>query len=118
MMYFCHYTYEASKHPKFLNEACKLLTDADGKLFINVQDVEILAIKVRQALEKDKPKGSTSAANKHTTHDGEIVIDVYATALKDVNSVGRAHFRPVSANVTYDLDDEDFIEVKLKMEEK
>lgn len=117
MMYYCHYTYEASKHPKFLNEACKLLTDAGGKLFINVQDVEILAIKVRQALEEAKPKGSTANVNKHTT-DGEITINVYATALKDVTSVGRAYFKPVRAIVTYDLDDEDFIEVKLKMEEK
>ena len=117
MMYFCHYTYEASKHPKFLNEACKLLTSADGKLFIDVQDVEILAIKVRQALEKDMPKGSTANVNKHTT-DGEITINVYATALKDVTSVGRAYFKPVRAFVTYDMDKQDFVEVKLKMEVK
>ena len=118
MMYYCHYTYEASKHPKFLNDTCKLLTDADGKLFIDVQDVEILAIKVRKALEKAMPKGSTAKADKHTTNEGEITINVYANVVNDAPSVGRAYFKPVRAIVTYDLDDEDFVEFKLKMEVK
>lgn len=116
-MYFCYYTFEASQHPKFLDEAINLLTQAQNKVSLQSGDVEILAIKVRQALEEAKPKGSTANVNKHTT-DGEITINVYATALKDVTSVGRAYFKPVRAIVTYDLDDEDFIEVKLKMEEK
>ena len=117
MMYFCSRAERAAHHPKYLTDAIALLTAADAKLFIDVQDVEILAIKVRQALEKAMPKSSTAHVNRHDALYGAIHIGLYATDHSET-PVASARFQPVSAIVTYDLDDEDFIEVKLKMEEK
>ena len=115
-MYFCHYTFEGT-HPKYMNEAMRLLTSADGKIFIDYGDVEILAFKVREALDAAKPKGSTAYVHKHVPDKGDINISIYANNHTD-NSIGRAHFKPVRSFVTWDMDDEKFIEVKLKMEEK
>ena len=115
-MYFCHYTFEASQHPKFLDEAIHLLTDAKNKVFIDSNDVEVLAFKVREALEAAKPKGSTANVSLDVPDRGDIYIYVYKDNGGD-NSVGRAHFAPVRAFTTYDLDEEQFIEVKLKREE-
>ena len=115
-MYFCHYTFGASQHPKFLDEAIRLLTSAQNKLFICSSDVEVLALKVREALEAARPKGSTAHVYKHVPDRGDINISVYKDESSE-NSVGRAHFAPVRAITTYDLDEGQFIEVKLKMEE-
>ena len=116
-MYFCYYTFEASQHPKFLDEAIRLLTDAQNKIFIDSNDVEVLAFKVREVLEAAKPKGSTAHVCKHVPNEGNIQISIYAKDSCD-NSVGRAYFAPVRAFVTWDMDDEKFIEVKLKREEE
>ncbi|MBR1787636.1 MAG: hypothetical protein IJ762_04260 [Bacteroidaceae bacterium] len=116
-MYFCHYTFEGSKHPKFLDEAIHLLTSAQNKVFIDSNDVEILAFKVKEALETAKPKGSTAHVYKHVPDNGDINVSVYKDEASE-NSVGRAHFAPVRAFVTWDMDDEKFIEVDLTKKEK
>ncbi len=115
-MYFCHYVFAASVHPKFLNEAIRLLTGAENKVFIDSGDVEILAFKVEDALVKARPRSSTACITKHVPDTGNILIDIYANNRTDT-SIARAQFAPVRAFTTWDLDEGRFIEVKLKMEE-
>lgn len=115
-MYFCYYTFEASGCPKFMREALDLLTAAQGKVFLDSGDVEILAFKVKKALEASMHKGSTAKVEKHVPDSGTIRIDIYKDDHSDT-SVGRAYFAPVRTFTTYDLDKQEFIEVKLKMEE-
>ena len=95
----------------------RLLTSAQNKVFIDSNDVEILAFKVREALDAAKPKGSTAHVYKHVPYKGDINVSVYKDEASE-NSIGRAHFAPVRGFVTWDIDDEKFIEVKLKMEEE
>lgn len=116
-MYYCHYTFEGSNRPKFMGEALRLLTDAQGKVFLDSNDVEILAFQVKKALLEAKPKGSTAHVDKYVSDERTIQIDIYKDDHSDT-SVGRAHFSAVRAFTTYDLDEKQFIEVKLKMEEK
>lgn len=115
-MYFCYYTFAANSCPKFMGEALDLLTAAQGKVFLDSNDVEILAFKVKKALMEAKPKCSTAKVEKHVPDSGTICIDIYKDDHSDT-SIGRAYFAPVRAFTTYDLDEKRFIEVKLKMEE-
>lgn len=117
-MYFCYYTFEASNRPKFMGEALDLLTGARGKIFLDRNDVEVLAFQVRKALQANKPKSNTAYVEKHVPDEGCVTIEIYKDDHSDTPSVGRAHFSPVRGFTTYDLDEERFIEVKLKMEEK
>lgn len=117
-MYYCHYTFAANSCPKFMGEALGLLTGARGKIFLDSNDVEILAFQVKKALLEAKPKGRTAHVEKHVPDSGTICIDIYKDDHSDTPSVGRAHFSPVRGFTTYDLDEKRFIEVKLKMEEK
>jgi len=116
-MYYCHYTFEAGGCPKYMREAIDLLTGARGKIFLDSNDVEILAFQVKKALLEAKPKGSTAKVEKHVPDSGTICVSIYKDDHSDT-SVGRAHFSPVRGFTTYDLDERRFIEVKLKMEEK
>lgn len=116
MMYYCHYTFEAAQHPKFLDGAIRLLTDARHKMFLDRNDVKVLAVRVREALEAARPKGSTAHVSTDVPDRGDICIYVY-NGDAGYNSVGRAHFSPVRAFVTFDPDKQQFIGVKLKMEE-
>ena len=115
-MCYCNYTFAANSCPKFMGEALRLLTDAQGKVFLDSYDVEILAFQVKKALLEAKPKGSTAHVDKHVSDERTIQIDIYKDDHSDT-SVGRAYFSAVRAFTTYDLDEKRFIEVKLKMEE-
>lgn len=115
-MYFCYYTFEGSNRPKFLDEAMQILTGAQGTVFLQSSDVEILASRVKDSLMEAKPKCSTAHVTKHVPDSGTIRIDIYKDDHSDT-SIGRAYFAPVRAFTTYDLDEKRFIEVKLKMEE-
>ena len=115
-MYFCYYTFAANSCPKFMGEALDLLTGARGKIFLDSNDVEVLAFQVRKALQANKPKCSTAHSTKHVPDSGTICIDIYKDDHSDT-SIGRAYFAPVRSFTTYDLDKQEFIEVKLKMEE-
>lgn len=117
-MYYCHYTFEANSCPKFMRNALDLLTGARGKIFLDSNDVEILAFQMKKALLEAKPKGSTAHLDKHVSDERTIQIDIYKDDHSDTTSVGRAYFSAVRGFTTYDLDEKRFIEVKLKMEEK
>jgi len=115
-MYFCHYTFEANGCPKYMREAMQILTGAQGTVFLQSSDVEILASRVKDALMESKPKCSTAHVTKHVPDTGSIQIDIYKDDHSDT-SIGRAYFAPVRSFTTYDLDEKRLIEVKLKMEE-
>ena len=117
MMYFCHYTFEASQHPKFLQAAIDMLLQAEGMVFRDAQDVEVLAIKARQALEKAKPKGNTSRLDYSLLDSGEITIYVYSASNLE-NSVGRAIFKPVRKVVTFSTSTQAWKELKIKWFDK
>ena len=100
MMYFCNYTFRATKHPKFLQTAIDILMQAQYKAFRDANDVEILALQARKALEEARPKGNTAHLHYNTAGEGTISVSIYAAEGKDC-SIGRAHFMPVRKVVTF-----------------
>lgn len=100
MMYFCHYTFRATKHPKFLQAAIDILMQAQNKAFRDANDVEILALQARKALEEARPKGNTAHLHYNTAGEGTISVSIYAAEDKDC-SIGRANFMPVRKVVTF-----------------
>lgn len=110
-MYFCHYTFEATKHPKFLQPAIDILMQADGKAFRDRNDVEILGAKAREALKAATPKGSSAYLYCNYTNEGDITIHIHA-ANDAGNSVARAYFKPIRGFVRYDVDAKEWKELK------
>lgn len=100
MMYFCDYTFRATKHPKFLQAAIDILMQAQYKAFRDASDVEILALQARKALEEVRSKGNTAHLTYYTTAEGKICVSIYPAESKDF-SIGRAHFTPVRKVVTF-----------------
>lgn len=113
MMYFCHYTFEASKHPKFLDKAIAMLMQAEGKVFLDENDVEMLGYKVSLEVSTSSPGRSDAFVSYGNPAKGQSCISVYAKR-SDGNSVGRALFKPIKDIVTYDLDKKDFVHVEPK----
>lgn len=117
MMYFCHYTFEASQHPKFYNEALRLLTGVKDKAFMAKVDVRALADLVKKRLEEDKPKGSPARLDVTVSTDGGIQMTL--TSGRDTDTdIGRAWFCPIKAFWSYDPHKGHFIGVTLKREEE
>lgn len=102
MMYFCNYTFEASKHSKYLQPAIDILMQADSKAFRDCNDVEILAVNARQALEKAKPKGNSAYLAYNDTDKGDITICIFA-ANDGSSGVARAFFKPIRGFVTFSI---------------
>ena len=109
MMYFCHYTFEASKHPKYLDKAIAMLMQAESKVFLDENDVEILGRKVSMEVTTSCPERSDAYVSYGYPANGHTCISVYAKR-SDSNSVGRAQFKPVKAITYYDLKEQKFIE--------
>lgn len=100
MMYFCDYTFRATKHPKFLQAAIDILMQAQYKAFRDASDVEILALQARKALEEARPKGNTAHLTYDATEEEKICVNIYPAEDKDY-SIGRAYFAPVRKVVTF-----------------
>ena len=113
MMYFCHYTFEASQHPKFLDKAIAMLKQAESKVFLDENDVEILGLKVSMEVTTSCPGRSDAYVAYGNPANGHTCISVYAKR-SDSNSVGRAQFKPIKDFVTYDLEKQDFVHAKPK----
>lgn len=111
MMYFCNYTFRATKHPKFLKAAIDVLMQAQNKAFRDSNDVEILALQSRKALESDRPKGNTAHLAYNTAGNGTISVSIYAAEDKDC-SIGRAHFMPIQKVVTFSVATGEWKELK------
>ena len=111
MMYFCHYTFESSKHPKFMQAAIDLLMQADSRAFRDSNDVEILGIKARKALEESKSEGNSAFLVYNATDNGNITICIYA-ANDGGNSIARAYFKPIRGFVTYSTATDKWKELK------
>lgn len=111
MMYYCHYTFESSKHPKFLQPAIDLLMQADSKAFRDSNDVEILAIKARKALEESKPERSSAYLVYNATDKGNIAICIHA-ANDAGDSIARAYFKPIRGFYTYSTATNEWKEMK------
>ena len=111
MMYYCHYTFESSKHPKFMQAAIDMLMQADSKAFRDSNDVEILGVQARQALEESKPEGNPAHLVYNATDKGDITIMIYAANNGD-NSVARAYFKPIRGFVTFSTATNDWKEFK------
>ena len=116
-MYFCHYTFEASQHPKYYNDALRLLTSVKDKALMAEVDARALADLVRMRLEEDKPKGSPARLDVTVGRDG--CIQMTLTSGKDTDTdIGRAWFCPIKAFWSYDPYKGHFIGVKVKREEE
>ncbi len=100
MMYFCNYTFRATKHPKFLQAAIDILVQAQNKAFRDRNDVEILALQARKALKEARPNDNTAHLTYDTTVEGTICVNIYPAESKDY-SIGRAYFMPVRKVVTF-----------------
>lgn len=116
-MFYCHYTFEASQHPKFYDEALHMLTRAKNKAFMAKVDVRALADLVRQRLEEDKPKNSPAHLDVSVSTDGSIQMTLSSGRDTDTD-IGRAWFSPIKAFWSYDPYKGYFIGVKIQREEE
>lgn len=110
-MYFCDYTFRATKHPKFLQAAIDILMQAQYKAFRDASDVEILALQARKALEEARPKGNTAHLTYDATEEEKICVNIYPAEDKDY-SIGRAYFAPVRKVVTFSVATGEWKELK------
>ena len=113
MMYCNSWHVVRRRLPKFYDRAITLMNGVLEFAFSSVQEVEIFSVKVKQALEADKPKDDESrVVFEHDFVGTRIIIRC------GEEEIARLHFYPVRAVLTYDLDKKHFVnennkEVKL-----
>lgn len=117
MMYFCNQAQAVTARiSKGIREALKPMFEAIGMVFVDGQDVEIMFIKVKRDLGTSVSGIDVPVLRSSHTEDGTQVVCYRDESLK--KAIAIFEFQPIRGFTTYDLDEEQFIEVKLKMEEK
>lgn len=112
-MMYCHYHYEKTKHPKFYDAACELLAKAKQCAFTSQNEVDIFVNMVKQALEGNKPAGSSSRL-VHTKGKDGGQITIQTGKLDD--DVARLHYYPIRKFLEYKLSAMDFFDVSERYE--
>lgn len=113
MMYCFSWLRMKHRPKKFYDRAIKMMRGVLECAFSSLNEVEIFALKVRKALEADKPKDDESrVVFEHDFVGTRILIRC------GEEEIARLHFYPVRAVLTYDLDKKHFVnenneEVKL-----
>lgn len=116
MMYYCSQAQAVTARiSKEIREALKPMFDAIDMVFVDGQDIEILCIKVKEAL-KGSVKGiDVPVLRISHTEDGIQVVCYRNESQK--KTIAIFDYQIVRGFTTYDLDKQDFVEVKLKMED-
>lgn len=117
MMYYCSQAHAVTARiSKGIREALMPMFEAIDMVFVDGQDIEILCLKVRDAL-KGSVKGiDVPVLRISHTEDGIQVVCYRDDSRKKTIAIFDYAF--VRGFTTYDLDKKAFIDVKLKMEEK
>jgi len=115
-MYYCSQAHAVTARiSKEIREALMPMFEAIDMVFVDGQDIEILCLKVRDAL-KGSVKGIDVPVLRISHTEDGIQVVCYRESMK--KTIAIFDFQAVRGFTTYDLDEQKFIEVKLKMEEK